>query len=264
LGNLFLHLEDREAADILQPIAVLVGQRAGESMRGCVTRCLSGARSHLFVKTTEVTSLPSRLRATFGLQRRGSGHIWPVAELINTVEAFRRGAPVPRVMGFGYLQRAGLVREMFMVSEMLADHVDGLYWLQAADIDIEQFLQAAFSLFLQLHELEIFHLDLWVANIMLDPQRPTELRVVDLENCYIGSPPYFPETLGFQFGFFYFRFVKDRISEERYDQLVSAALLAYDGLDVQRFTAVYRVCKHRAINRKKRRDLLLHGILALK
>lgn len=264
-GDLSLYLHDGSAADILQPIAELIGMRSSERLRRCVTRCLSGARSSLFVKTVEIDSLPSRLRATFGVQRRGTGHIWPVAELINSIEASRRGAPVPRVMGFGY-QRRGLrlVRELFLLSELLDSHVNGLHWLQEANGDIEPFLHNVFALFLQLHEREIFHLDLWAANVMLDPAHGGDLRVVDLENCYIGAMPYFSEALGFQFGFFYFRFVKQHISEARYDQLVAQALTAYEGLDRQRFDAIYSACKHRQISRKKRRLLILQGVLRTK
>ncbi len=264
-GDLRLYLHDDKAADILQPIAELISLRGREHLRRCVTRCLSGVRSRLFVKTVEIDSIPSRLRATFGVQRRGSGHIWPVAELINTIEASRRGAPVPRVMGFGY-QRRGLrlVRELFLVSELLDSHVNGLHWLEEAGGDIESFLPKVFALFRQLHEREIFHLDLWAANIMLNPEDGGDLRVVDLENCYIGKLPYFPEALGFQFAFFYFRFVKQHISEERYDQLVAEALAAYEGLDMQRFDGVYSTCKHRQTSRKKRRSLILQGVLQTK
>lgn len=264
-GDLCLHLQDDSAADILPPIAQLVDMRAREPLRRSVARCLSGVRSRLFVKSVEIDSLPSRLRATLGLRRRDGGHIWPVAELLNSVEAFRRGAPVPRVVGFGYRRRGvRLVRELFLVSEMLDGHVNGLDWLQTPGADVEALLRQSFVLFRQLHEQEIFHLDLWLANIMLDPACPERLKVVDLENCHIGATPFLAEALGFQFGFFYFRFVHQHIDEERYDQLVDDALQAYGDIDRERFARIYQAIKHRPINRKKRRGLVLQGRLQAK
>lgn len=260
--DLLLYLSDSSAADILAPIAQLIQLRTREPLRRGVVRCLSGLHSRFFVKTVEIDSLPSRLRATFGWQRRGSGYIWPVAELINSVEAFRLGAPVPRVIGFGYRRRGvSLVRELFMVSELLEGYIDGLQWLQKPGAEFEPFLQRAFSLFRRLHELQIFHLDLWAGNIMFDPARSDDLRVVDLENCYIGSVPCFAEALGFQFGFFYYRFVKQHIDEARYDQLVAEALAAYPDIDAQRFSVIYGASKHRHISRKKRRGIILAGTL---
>lgn len=261
-GDLSLYLNDDSAADILPPLAQLIQQRSRGGLRRSVVRCLSGVRSRLFVKTVEIDSLPSRIRATFGLQRRGTGYIWPVAELINSIEAYRLGAPVPRVIGFGYRRRGvRLVRELFMVSEMLDGHVDGLQWLKEPGIEIEPFLRRVFALFRRLHELQIFHLDLWAANVMFDPARDDELRVVDLENCYIGTVPCFAEALGFQFGFFYFRFVRQYIDEARYDRLVSEALAAYPQIDTQRFASIYGASKSRHISRKKRRAIILHGTL---
>jgi len=265
LQDLTLHVRDDTCADILSPIADLLGRRGHEPLRGSLTRCLSGSRSRFFVKTEKIDTLLSRLRATFGLQRSDGGQTWLVAELRNSVEAYRRGAPVPQVAGFGY-QRRGLrlVREFFLVSEMLDGHVNGMDWVQVPGTDIEPFLLRCFALFKQLHDREIFHLDLWLANIMLNPAQPEQLSVVDLENCHIGMPAYFAETLGFQFGFFYFRFVREYISEARYDELVSAALESYEGVDRERFDHLYGITKHQTTSRKKRRRLILQGVVPTK
>lgn len=264
-GDLTLHLQDDAAADILLPIAELVGRRPSKSMRRTFTGCLSGTTSRLFVKTVEIDSLPSRFRITYGLQRRSGGYDWPVAELINTVEAFQRGVPVPRLRGFGYSRRGvRMVKELFLISDMLDDHLDGRRWLSHPDMQIEPFLRSVFALFEELHGKQVSHLDLWVGNIMLHPQKPGELKVVDLENCYIGHPPYWSEVLGFQFAFLFLRLVQDHIDEARYDLLVHAALDGYPGIDRVGFERVYSVCKHQQISRKKRRDLLLSGNLQLR
>lgn len=264
-GDLTLFLQDDSAADILLPIAELVDQRTSQSMRRSVSGCLSGAVSRLFVKTVEIDSLPSRVRVTYGLQRRAGGYDWPVAELMNTVEAFQRGVPVPRLRGFGYRRRgARMVKELFLISDMLDGYVDGRQWLSHPHLQIDPFLRSAFALFRDMHDKQVSHLDLWVGNIMLHPQNPGELKVVDLENCYIGQPVHFPEVLGFQLGFLYFRMVKQYITEARYDQLVEEALQAYPDIDRQRFECVYQLCKHHQTSRKGRRKLLLNGTLTVK
>lgn len=264
-GELTLHLDSQGVADILPPIAALIGERGTRPMRRSVAGCLTGARSRLFVKTVEIDSLPCRLRVTLGLQRRNIGYDWPVAELINTLEAARRGAPVAGVRGFGYRRRGRrLVRELFLVSEMLDGYVNGLHWLEQPGTCVATFLVDVFGLLLHLHGLGIHHLDLWAANIMLDPAQPGDLQVVDLENCFIGETAYAPEALGFQFGFFYFRFIKQFIDEARYDQLVSEVLAAHPGIDAPRFQAAYALYKHNTISRKKRRALIIHGRLSTK
>lgn len=264
-GDLTLHLDSQAVADILPPIAALIDERGTRPMHRSVAGCLAGAHSRLFVKTVEINSLPCRLRVTLGMQRRGIGYDWPVAELINTLEAARLGAPVAGVKGFGYRRRGRrLVRELFLVSEMLDGYVNGLQWLEQPGSDVESFMVDAFGLILQLHGLGIHHLDLWAANIMLNPARPHELRVVDLENCFIGPIDHAAEALGFQFGFLYFRFVKQFIDEARYDQLVEQAMTAHPGIDAQGFQAAYTLYKHKAISRKKRRALIIHGHLSTK
>lgn len=264
-GDLTLHLDDEGAADILEPIAALLAQRDSGTLRRSISGCMNGERSRLFVKTVELESLPSRWRVTLGRQRRIGGYDWPIAELMNSVDAWRQAAPVARLRGFGY-RRQGLrpVRELFLISDMLDGHVDGKFWLTQPQMQIVPFLHGAFALIRELHEKRVCHLDLWAGNIMLDPQRLHAMKVVDLENCYIGHPPFWSEALGFQFAFLYLRLVQEHIDEDSYDQLVAAALEDYPGLDRAAFERVYSVCKHQQISRKKRRDLLLLGRLQLR
>ena len=265
LQDLTLHVRDNASADVLSPIAELIGRHGHEPLNGGLTRRVGAFHSRFFVKTEKIDSFPSRLRATLGLQGSGGGRTWLVEELRNSVEAFSRGAPVPSVVGFGYQRRGRrLVREFFLVSEMLDSHINGLDWIRVPGTDIEPFLLNCFALFRDLHDREVFHLDLWVGNIMLNPAQPEQLRAVDLENCHIGGVPYLAEMLGFQFGFFYFRFVRDLISEARYDELVNTALQVYTGIDRERFARVYEALKHQPISRKKRRQLILQGVLETK
>lgn len=265
-GGLSLYLDDEASNDILEPIAELIAQRKKVSMRRCVSGCMRGEHSHLFVKTAELESFPSRIRATLGLQRKLIGYEWPVAELINTLDAQRNGAPVARLRGYGIRRQATLVCELFLLSEVLVGYVDGKLWLSEprSPEQIELFLLCVFELMHKLHQVQVCHLDLWVGNIMLKPDNLADMKVVDLENCYIGRPTHWSEALGFQFAFLYLRMVSEHIDEARYDQMVAVAVNAYPGLDRAAFERIYTACKHRQISRKKRRTLLLKGELQLR
>ena len=262
LQDLTVHAQDEDSSQILPPIADLLGRRGHEPLYGKLTRCLKTSNNHFFVKTEKLDDFRSRLRATLGLRRSDGGQMWLIEELRNSVEAFRRGAPVPKVTAFGYQRRGRrLIREFFLVSEMLEGHVDGMEWLRTPGVDIEQLLRSCFALFKQLHDRDIFHLDLWLANMMLDPRHPAQLYAVDLENCHIGATRYFSEVLAFQFGFLFFRFLHEHITEARYDELVADALAAYRNIDEKRFSQIYEVVKRKPISRKKRKLLVLQGVL---
>ncbi|HLD65077.1 MAG TPA: lipopolysaccharide kinase InaA family protein [Pseudomonas sp.] len=261
-GDLTLHLDDASVGDIIQAISGLIAERGHSYTSRRIARVLHVQQCALFVKSSLIENLRSRLRMTLGKARRKGGLDWPIAELINTSEAYRRGLAMPRLKGFGYRRVGhGLVTEIFLVSECLDGCLNGVEWLKRPEAEVETFLLDAFDLMRQQHEQQVFHLDLWVENLMLSPQNPRSLKVIDLENCHIGKATHFAETLGFQFGFLYQRCVLNYIDEARYDQLVNDALLAYPGLDRQRFDTFFHACKHVIVGRKERREILLRGVL---
>ncbi|GIZ10992.1 lipopolysaccharide kinase InaA family protein [Pseudomonas sp. NCCP-436] len=198
---------------------------------------------------------------TLGLPRRQGIFDWGLAEVINSIEAYRRGVPTAPLKGFGCRRRGrGLVSEVFIVSQWLEGHVDGVEWLRQPGVDVEEFVLGAFDLIRVMHEKEVHHLDLWAANIMVDPHGGT-YRAIDLENCYLGKTDFLAETLGFQFGFLYFRGLHSLLDEAHYDALVEQALSAYADIDRKRFQVVYQPCKHRHVGRKERGCIPQYGIL---
>lgn len=261
--DLTLHLDDGSVGDVLPSIARLIEERSSRSSSSRRTSSVLHAQhAALFVKTSAIDNLRSKLRVTLGKPRRKGGFDWPIAELINTSEACRLGLPLPLLKGFGYRRKGlGLIEEVFLVSECLEGYVNGVEWLQQNGADVEIFLADAFNLLRELHDKEVFHLDLWAENFMVHPQAPRKLQVIDLENCHIGPAPYLAEVLSFQFGFLYQRCVKDYLDEVRYDQLVAGALSAYPAIDRQRFEEFFQVCKHAIVGRKERREILLRGVL---
>lgn len=263
-SDLTMQMAEGISVDLLSQVHGLIRGREQIQGKSRASGMLEVESQRLFVKTSLLESWPSRLRVTFGQQRRQGGFDWAVQEVINSVEAYRRGVPTPPLKGFGcrYGSRR-LVSEVFMVSEWLEGHVDGLTWLRRPNVDGEAFLRSIFALIQLMHDREVRHLDLWVANVMLDPQNPEAPKVIDLENCYIGRTDFLAETLGFQFGFLFRREVHAKLDEARYDALVEQALNAYDGLDRERFRRVYEVSKRQHIGRKERSLIPRRGLLVV-
>lgn len=225
----------------------LVNERNSRPMSSRSFGRLCFGQGTYFIKTTEITQLQEQLRMTLGLQRRVGGYGWPVAEVINTSQAITRGLNTPKLCGFGYKRsRLGLIKEVFIVTDWLNEHVNGLEWLQSKKTDPKEFFEYCFQAMLEMHQKNIWHLDLWVGNVMLSPLSPNKLTVIDLENCYIGETGYTSETLGFQFGFLYYRDINKYLSEEDYDSAVSKALEGYKGIDKKRFHIFYSYCKKKS------------------
>lgn len=212
----------------------------------------------LFVKTVRFDTLPSMLRATFGLRRAHGEFDWPIAELINTLEAAQRRVPVPKVLGFGVRRnRWRLTRQIMLLTQTLSDYVDGKQWLADPRCELDIFVSAMLRLVVELNEQGVYHLDLWLGNVMLDPQNPGRLKAIDLENAYVGEVGNLARVLGFQFGHLYLREINELMPESRYDELVEALLPSVRGLDRGLFDQYYRLCKHHHYSRKGRRQLAM-------
>lgn len=225
-----------------------------------VSAPLKGLEDELFAKAQPLDSLKAKIRVTLGRAKRNGMFDWPVEEVLNTVEAYRRGAPIAPLAGFGYSKSPlGITREYFIFTELLNEHVNGLTWVESAPEEIETFIQLSFRLLRTLHDKRITHMDFWANNVMvhLDPQEPP--MAIDLENCFSNTSQYFSETLAFQFGFFYQRDIYRFITEARYDQLVATELSGYDNIDEEAFERIYRPSKHEKIGRKDRREIFWNG-----
>ncbi|KAB5619161.1 hypothetical protein F7234_21840 [Pseudomonas putida] len=222
---------------------------------------LDCAASKLFTKREKLDSLKKKWRMQRGNPKRNGMYDWSLEELINTREAARRGARVPGLKGFGYRRsKLGLMQDFFLITELLTGHVDGLTKLRDAPENVHPVIQSSFELLHALHAQGITHMDLWAANVMLPEQG--EAQAIDLENSFFGPTDYPSETLGFQFGFFYYREIYRYITEADYDAAVEGALAEYFP-DVQRaaFNRVYALAKHEEIGRLKRREIFTNGIL---
>lgn len=224
--------------------------------------CSAGNNSDIFVKTARIKSLASRLRISLGLKRRSGAYDWALAELHNNIKASQRTNLIPRLIGYGFIKRnLGLVNEVFLAYENLDDHVDGLAWIRKNPSKIEIFIQASLSLITTLNWQGIYHLDLWAANFMLPTDNINGLKVIDLENCFIGIGAHHSETLGFQFGFLYQDTLNQFITEAHYDALVSVYIGSLGGVDQVRFQPFYQRFKHQSADRKDRHLIPRHGLL---
>lgn len=251
-----LHFQSPIAPLTRQAFESMIEQRI-RSKR--VSAPLDCAVSKLFTKRERLDSLRKRWRVQRGNPKRNGMYDWSLEELINTREAARRGAPVPKLKGFGYRRsKLGLIADVFLITELLTDHVDGLTTVRAKPEAIHPVIEATFELLHALHSEGITHMDLWAGNVMLP--KSGKAQAIDLENSFFEATDYPNETLGFQFGFFYYREIYRYITEADYDAAVERGLAKWFP-DVQRadFDRVYGAAKHEKIGRLERRAIFTHG-----
>ena len=254
-----LHFKTAPAAFTTQALQRLVEQK-GSSKR--ISAPLDCSQSALFTKRQPLDSLKKKLRVAFGGRKRKDLNDWVVEELVNTAEAHKRGARVAPLIGFGYSRdRLGLMDDFIIITGLLSGHTDGWKWVNANPKQVETLIVSAFELLRSLHQQGISHMDLWAANVMLPDELPGPAQAIDLENCFCRPTAFLSETLGFQFGFFYFREIYRFITEARYDELVDAALAEYPDIDRERFKHCYQISKHEQVGRKGRRAVFLEGKL---
>jgi hypothetical protein len=265
-GNMTLVLIAKELSIVDEnTVRTLIASRQ-ELGRACLSRvCINAHGEELFIKTARIDSLPSKLRIRLGLKRLSGVYDWSLAELRNNIIANERTRDIPNLTGYGFVRRFGLPKEMFLIFETLEGHIHGLSWVRLYPAQGLAFAQATLQLLHRLNQKGIYHLDLWAANIMLRPGELSELKAVDLENCYIGKTTYHSETLGFQFGFLYQFALRDFVTEAEYDALVYGYLANYaPEVDHMRFMPFFKRFKILAAGRKERylipkKGLLIHG-----
>nr|WP_277818007.1 lipopolysaccharide kinase InaA family protein [Pseudomonas putida] len=254
-----LHLQAPIAPHTRQAFVRLIEQSASAKRVSAPLEC---PKSMLFTKREKLDSLKKKLRMQRGRPKRNGMYDWSLEELINTREAARRGARVPKLVGYGYSRsRFGVMQDFFLITELLSGHQDGLAKVRQRPEAVQQVIEAAFELLHALHCQGVTHMDLWAANVMLPPDEG-KAQAIDLENSFSGPTAYMSETLGFQFGFFYYREIYRYITEADYDAAVECALAVYFP-DVQRaaFNRVYALAKHEEIGRLERREIFTSGVV---
>ncbi len=221
------------------------------------------AKRQVFLKRFAAGDLKHMVRMTFGLKRRTGGLDWPIAELIHTCEVLARGGAIPDLKGFGYcLSPLGLIREVFLVFDLLEGYVNGLQWLEQIKDEpeaLELFLSDCVELIADLHRQDIYHLVPWLENIMLHPSNPRSLVPIDVENCFIGIPQSIFTVAGFQFGYMFQRGPMQVFPEERFDTIVERLLKTYPDFGSKSMDA-YKICKRAWLGRKQR-QLTPKGII---
>lgn len=217
----------------------------------------------IFVKRFAAGDLKHSLRMTFGVKRRRGGLDWPIAELINSCEVMSRSGGLPDLLGFGYrLSNLGLVEEVYLFFDLLEGYVNGIDWLESIKEkpdEVEEFLSDCVQLIASLNQLNIYHLDPWLENIMLHPDRPRELVPIDVENCFIGAPEAPFVVAGFQYGYMFQRGPMRVFSEERFDDMVREVLETYPGFEEVHMEP-YAQCKRSWLGRKQR-QLTPYGVI---
>lgn len=242
---------------VQQAIQKLIDSR--QPLKNRISAPLKGMENNLFAKSQPLDSLRPKLRVTLGRAKRDGTFDWPVEEVINTLGAQQRGAPVAGLYGFGYRKSAlGLIQEFFIFTKLLEGYLNGLEWLKQ-ERDIQSLITVSFKLLRSLHGKGIVHMDFWANNVMVNLEQPMRAKAIDLENCFLTASDYLTEVLAFQFGFYYRREIYRFVIEEEYDQRVLEEVAKYEGIDRDRFDEMYARSKHENISRRARREIFHKG-----
>lgn len=219
---------------------------------------------HCFIKTTPILSLSRRLRITFGLPSPGKGLDWELVELVNHLQAEQLGIPCPRLLGYGYRTRSGLVDALCLIYEYLDGQCNGAEWLEQHPERAPELLASVCEAVLDLHKKRAYPLDLWLGNLMLNPHAPAHLTFIDFESCCFGTSPHIDAVLGLIFGQLYYGTLKttfkDFLSEAAFDEIIRTYRERLSLLDSEPFESAYQAAKHTIVNRKARRRLFRHGL----
>lgn len=249
----------------LKPIAELMALRKRMGRQRLAQPCAVDNKTTAFVKTTSIDSYPSRLRISLGLKRRSGAYDWPLAELRNNVKASKRTDLIPTITGIGFARgRLGLVQEVFLSFENLVGYVNGLEWMKKHPEKLESFILTGLNSIRALNALGIYHLDLWAGNIMVPAGSLNSPKVIDLENCFIGTTAYHNETLGYQLGLFYQHSLGRLTTEAYYDAIVMNHIRGRSESDNEQFLSFYQFYKHNSASRKERFLIPLRGWRAAK
>jgi hypothetical protein len=260
-GNTTLHLSEAPSIQARQALEQLIKKRRARKLTRA-SAPLSSCETPLFAKVQPLDTFKAKVRVSLNKPQRNGRFDWPLEELMNSLEAQRRGVEMPALKGYGYTRsRLGLTEEFFLLTHLLEGHMDGAECIRRNPENIETFILDAFQLLSSLASKNITHMDFWVGNIMVPEQTHRPLKAIDFENCFAGPTAHPSETLGFQLGFFYRRDIYKFITEAAYDRLVDQYLSALPGLSRDRFEAVYQLSKHEYVGRKQRREVFLSGRL---
>lgn len=246
----------------LESIEELIALRKRMGRQRLAQPCITCDGQQIFVKTSSIESYPSRLRISFGLKRRSGAYDWPLAELRNNVRANQKTNMIPRLTGLGFARgRLGLVREVFLAFENLAGYTNGFDWVNSHPAQLERFIRAALDSLMTLNSKGIYHLDLWAGNIMFPDHSLENPKVIDLENCFIGSTAYHNETVGYQLALFYQHSLERLIPEKDYDEIIRSYM--HDRRELKSKTAqeFYQHFKHNGAGRKARYLIPFRGKL---
>ncbi|MDZ7888479.1 MAG: hypothetical protein U5M72_04150 [Pseudomonas sp.] len=248
-----------KADELLEAVLAHLKERE-KSNRSRLSAPICANGKTFFVKSTRLTSLPSRARATFNLKRQNGLYDWPIAELHNNIIINKITDQAPALIGHAIRTgRTGLSKDVVLIFECLDKHIDGLLWIKKNPSRINEFVDSMLELIILLNNQGIVHLDLWARNVMLPEDSISPIKLIDLENCPIGHTRYPSETLGFQFGFLFHHTLKKYIDEKNYDSIIENKISALNWLNLEKFSQKYEHFKHAHACRKKRQLITQKG-----
>ena len=131
---------------------------------------------------------------------------------------------VPTMLAYGFRKNAcGLISGTAIATEFLGSCMNLREYLELYPDKRESIITSALSLISIKLKDEVFHLDFWLENILID-RETAQLWLIDLEYCRFKSSTSYQDQLSFCLGYFYHCRLNEYISSESYFTIVESWL----------------------------------------
>ena len=136
-------------------------------------------------KSTSFRHRNNRLRATFGVKRRGS-YDWPIAEIDNQIK-LQSLDYIPRILAYGYkLGKSRTIKSVSITTEFKENTYNVREYIEKFPERLNDVLLTSFNLIIKHLSDDIIHLDLWIGNILVNEDL-SQSWLIDIE--YLKHSP---------------------------------------------------------------------------
>lgn len=183
------------------------------------------------IKNNHLGHRNKMIRAAVGIKRNGT-YEYSIAEIDNQIKLIDLDY-VPRIVGYAFKSKLGLVKSSSICIEYLTDTYNIKEYIEKYPNKIEPALIKCFNLIEKHLKDDIIHLDLWIGNILVNKDL-SKIWMIDLEFLQHSPTGSHEKKLGFCLGFMYQGTLLNYITYEKYKAMIRDWLnnLNYDNSKV--------------------------------
>lgn len=183
---------------LLQQMRSTLQQTSDERMN-VISRVHPGPA--VFIKARCLRHRNHRIKATLARFRLRSSSP-AIAEIVNHINS-ANVSYIPKLVAFGYEKnRYGLIERVVIATEYCENSMTLREFLERFPDRRELAVTRALEVVGQKLEDGILHLDCWIENLLTDDQL-SQMWLIDLEYCKVGSKASIEDQLGFCLGYLY-------------------------------------------------------------